>query len=126
MTYMKRFLMLMVLLTLAVASAIAQSAKTDLAREVYVESSKPDFPMIVTPLPSASANLLVWEIKPPEEGSYTLICFIDGKFWSRQTVKLPTPYKLNTRGLAPGRYQMTLQLVDRQGRLGVERIQLVK
>jgi hypothetical protein len=116
---MKKIFVAVLGLLIALGTMAADPGRTDLSREVYVESSKPDFDVAVTRAEVNGDGILVFQIKTPTAGVHTLLCFFDGRFWMRQEVKLPGPYKLNTRGLAPGSHNLTLQVVDKAGQLGV-------
>jgi len=69
-------------------------------------------------VPSANKAVVVFEVSGPQTGTHTLLCFIDGKFWTRQSVTLPAKYSLNVSGLAPGDHRVTLQAVNPSGKVG--------
>ena len=66
----------------------------------------------------ASATCFTGKLAAPEPGAYTLLCFVDGKFFRREPIRLSGRYAFNTRGLAPGTHRITLQVVDASGRVG--------
>ena len=49
---------------------------------------------------------------------YTVVCFIDGKSWKPTRFTSPGTFELSTRGMPPGSYRVTLQLIDANGRVG--------
>jgi hypothetical protein len=104
------------LVTWAVTPAWAQ--KTDLATERYVEMSETDFVLKVKVVPSTNRKVVVFEVSAAQEGAHTLLCFVDGKFWTRKSVTLPTKYSLNVGGLAAGSHRVTLQAVTAAGKVG--------
>src|SRR5436190_3012326 len=80
---------------------IGAEGKTDLKRDVYVESSQTDFALTVKADSSTSKQIVVFQISAPNVGAYSLLCFLDGRIWSQSSTNLPGEFKLNTRGLVP-------------------------
>ena len=109
------FLILWALAAWAGTPAWAQ--KTDLASERYLEASKSDFDLTVKVTAGANKKVVVFEVAAPAAGPHTLLCYVDGKFWTRKQVNLPAKYPLNVSGLAPGTHRITLQAVDASGRV---------
>jgi hypothetical protein len=100
------------------ANITAAEAKTAPSHDVFVESSTTNFALTVKG-PRVSGNgRLEFELAAPRAGSYTLVCFIDGKLWKPSNFTAPGNYELSTRGMAPGRYRLTFQLIDPQGQVG--------
>ena len=94
------------------------AAKTDLAREHYVEKSETDFTLTVKDASEAGGKVRVFAISAPQSGDFTLLCFVDGKFFRRVLARLPGKYSLSIRGLSRGAHQVTIQVVDESGRVG--------
>ena len=67
---------------------------------------------------NAASKVRVFEISAPQAGQFTLLCFVDGKFFRRESAKLPGKFSLSVRGLSNGTHKVTLQAVDANGRVG--------
>lgn len=111
------------LLTLALGlvlagNTLAAEKKTDPARDVFVENSTTDFTLTAKPARVSGKNKVAFDLSAPDPGDYTLACFIDGKPWKQVKFKSPGTFELNTRGIAPASYRITLQLIDSRGRVG--------
>ena len=100
------------------AALPAWADKTDLAKETYVEASETDFALTVKATEPAGRKVRKFELSAPQPGAFTLLCFVDGKFFRREAIRLPGFYLLSTRGLAVGTHRVTLQVVDSSGRIG--------
>jgi hypothetical protein len=100
-------------------AASAQETKTDLSRDVYVEYSTTNFVLTSSAATPAGKAAVAYNLTAPEPGQYKLVCFVNGKA-SQLPVdfKAPGAFKLSTRGLAPGSYRVTLQLIHPQGGVG--------
>jgi hypothetical protein len=99
-------------------SAVAAETKTDLARDVFVENSTTNFVVTASPPHQAGKATVAFDISVPTPGSFKLVCFVDGKPAKPVEFTAPGTFVLTTRGLAPGEYRVTLQLIDRQGGVG--------
>lgn len=110
-------LAVMALTGLAPTCAVA-SDKTDPAHDVYVENSTTNFVLSVKVSPSETKSVAVYDVAAPTAGSYILVSFIEGKFYQQQNFESPGTFKLSKRGLTPGTRRLTLQLVDKAGRVG--------
>ncbi|HYT61737.1 MAG TPA: hypothetical protein VEL06_16285 [Haliangiales bacterium] len=95
-----------------------RAEKTDLARESYIENSEVDFTLTVKDASAAGGKVRVFEVSAPQSGDFTLLCFVDGKFFRREPAKLPGKYSLSVRGLSKGTHKVTIQVVDKNGRVG--------
>lgn len=120
---MKALILSLGLFLAALGPAIAQTApaqptRTDLAKDVFVESSPSDFVLTAVATASPSRWVQAYKVGLEEAGRYTLLTFLNGKLWRLETVQLPGVYRINVRGLAPGTYRLTLQAVSAGGRLG--------
>ena len=100
------------------AAQPAWADKTDLAKDHYVEASDTDFVLTVKPVGDAAGKVRSFSVAAPDAGVFTLLCYVDGQFFRRQSIRLPGRYSFNTRGLVPGRHRVTLQVVDAGGRVG--------
>jgi hypothetical protein len=98
--------------------APAEETKTDPRRDVFVENSTTNFVLGAKPGPSSSRGRVAFDLSAPQSGDHTLVCFIDGKLLKTSRFVSPGIFELSTRGMAPGSYRVTLQLVDPQGRVG--------
>jgi hypothetical protein len=97
----------------------APKTKTDLSRDVHVEYSVTNFAVTASaPKPSGKANVS-FELSTPVPGPYRLVCYVDGKPSQPVGFKAPGVFEFSTRGLAPGTYRITLQLIDGQGGVGL-------
>jgi hypothetical protein len=92
--------------------------KSDLAREKYVEASDTDFILTVKLANENDRKTRQFELAAPTTGAFTLLSFVDGKFFKREKITLPGTYVLSVRGLAPGSHKVTIQTVDKDGRIG--------
>jgi hypothetical protein len=99
-------------------SPSAPPARTDLAKDVYVESSPSDFRLEMTAAASPSSQVKAYLLTVAEKGEYKLLSFVDGKMMRLESVKLPGEFKLSIRGLVPGKHRLTLQAITADGRLG--------
>ena len=111
-------------LLLAGYPAIAD--KTDLSKEKYVEASEADFAISLKVTGGEKDNVRVFEVAAPTTGTYTLLCFVDGRCWANEKVELPTKYSLSVRGLTPGKHKVTIQVVDKSGRVGSKSHQVTR
>ena len=127
--------MKILLLICAVACSIvtlakAAPTKTKLSKsdEAVVESSETDFILSMISRLDESGQVRVFELSAPQPGRFTLLCFINGTVCRRDEIDLPGKYQFGLRGLAPGEYRITLQVVDANGRVGhaTERIHINK
>jgi hypothetical protein len=100
------------------SNALAAESKTDLTRDVVVENSTTNFVLVAGAPQPAGKSKVSFDLAAPAAGRYTLICFVDGKPAKPVEFTAPGPFVLSTRGLAPGAYRVTLQLIDRQGGVG--------
>jgi hypothetical protein len=103
---------------LLTGTAPAAETKTDLTRDVFVENSTTNFVLTVKAAQVTGKNKVGFDISAPAPGDYTVVCFIDGKPWRPAKFTSPGTFELSTRGMPPGSYRITLQLVDSQGRVG--------
>lgn len=101
-----------------VEHALAADTKTAPARDVFVENSTTDFILTAKAARGSGKSKLAFDLSAPVTGDYTLVSFIDGKPWKPAKFTSPGTFELSTRGMAPGSYRVTLQLVDAQGRVG--------
>ena len=92
--------------------------KTDLAEEVYIETSATDFKLDLTPVQENRKHVVGFRLSADAKGEFTVLCFIDGSLWAEKRMALPGTYRLNTRGMKPGEHRITLQAVDARGRVG--------
>jgi hypothetical protein len=103
---------------LLTGTAPAAETKTDLARDVFVENSTTNFVLTAKAAQVTGKNKVGFDLSAPVPGGYTVVCFIDGKPWKPATFSSPGTFELSTRGMPPGSYRITLQLIDSQGRVG--------
>jgi hypothetical protein len=103
---------------LVIGTASAAETKTDPSRDVFVENSTTNFVLTAKSPQPLGRKGLGFELLAPDPGVYTVVCFIDGKPQKPAKLTLPGIFALNTRGMAPGPYRITLQLIDSQGRVG--------
>lgn len=101
-----------------VSGAIAEETKTDLARDVFVENSTTNFVLTASAARPAGKSKVAFDLAAPVPGQYSLVCFIDGKPSKPVEFTVPGAFALSTRGLAPGAYRITLQIINRQGGVG--------
>jgi hypothetical protein len=97
---------------------LVAAEKTDLARENYIENSEVDFALTVKAASEAEGKVRAFAVSAPQAGEFTLLCFVDGKFFRREPARLPGKFSLSVRGLSSGTHQVTLQAVDANGRVG--------
>ena len=102
---------------LAATWAVAAD-KTDPAHDIYIENSTTNFVLSVKGSPSETKSVAAYDITAPTAGPYTLVSFIEGKFYQQENFESPGTFKLSKRGLTPGTRRLTLQLVDKAGRVG--------
>jgi hypothetical protein len=120
---MKRTLLIICLGVVGLWPAWAQTpdippTRTDLAKDVYVESSPSDFRLEMATAASASNQVKAYRLTVEDKGEYKLLSFVDGKVMRLESVKLPGAFKLSVRGLMPGKHRLTLQAIAADGRLG--------
>jgi len=117
---MNRIYRLSVLTALSglVVVGAAAADKTEPARDVYVENSTTNFVLRVKVSSAESKSVAAYDIAAPTPGSYVLVSFIDGKPFRPENFESPGTFKLSRRGLTPGTRRLTLQLVDKAGRVG--------
>jgi hypothetical protein len=85
---------------------------------VFVENSATDFMLAVKAPQASGKNRLGFAVSAPDPGEYAVVCFIDGKSWKPTRFTSPGTFELSTRGMPPGSYRVTLQLIDSNGRVG--------
>ena len=118
--------LIIVAVAMVFAAQLISAEKTDLEKEIYVESSVTNFALNVKVSAPADGKTRVFEVTAPPAGPCTLLCFVDRQFWTRSVIDLPGKYSLNVRGLAPGTHRVTIQVVDRNGRVGSSSHSIVK
>ena len=96
----------------------AVEVKTDPSRDVFVENSSTNFVLIASSPQTSGKNRLGFELSAPSPGDYTIVCFIDGKVWKSTKFNSPGTFELSVRGMPPGSYRITLQLINAQGQIG--------
>jgi hypothetical protein len=115
---MARILLILSFGLLAGGSLRAAETKTDPAHDVFVENSATDFVLAVKAPQASGKNRLGFAVSAPDSGDYTVVCFIDGKSLKPTRFTSPGTFELSTRGMPPGSYRVTLQLIDSKGRVG--------
>jgi hypothetical protein len=105
-------------LPMTAAEKDATPRKSDPRREVFVEDTTTDFELKSGVASGPSAKVVKFDLTGARAGTYTVLCFIDGRIWSRQTVELPSVFALNISGMTRGAHRVTLQAVDSSGRVG--------
>ncbi len=99
-------------------SALAADTKTDLRRDVILENSTTNFVLSAKLASTSDSKKASFDVSAPDAGDYLLVCFVNRKPLKPVKFKSPGNFELSTRGLAPGSYRITLQLIDSQGRVG--------
>jgi len=114
---MRTLLVFLLTVTLA-TSGYAAETKTDLGREVFVEESVTDFVLTMKPSLDKRSRVYTMRLSAPFKNTTTLVCFVDGKLWQHMQFQMPGTYRLNLRGLKPGKHRVTIQAVTTDARVG--------
>lgn len=115
---MSRFIIVVLLSCISCSLIAAEASKTDLTKEVFVEKSATDFTLKAEKRVDLTKKAVTWILSAPDAGHCTLICYVNGRAWRLQSVRLPGQFKMSVRGMAAGSYRITLQAVDSSGRVG--------
>lgn len=113
-------LLLLMCLVLWIDAPTARAEKTRLETEAYVENSDTDYLLVAQDVTSErqARRVRVFQFPSLQPGSYTVLVFVDGRFFRREKLVLPGRYPLSIRGMSPGRHRVTLQVVGGDGRVG--------